>query len=420
MLNLSETAANGRMRRKTLIKMRWLAIGGQIGALLLSYYVFQLPLDALMPASIVFASIVFNSIAVTRQHGKPYLQNKGATFALGFDTLQLAALLFFTGGFTNPFIVLMLAPITIAATILSGRSVISLVLISVICFGLMFFATPLPWPIPQQFSPLFVGGTACAIFISGAFLVMYVRRVAREARRLSEALNTSRLALEYEQKISAFGALAAAVAHELGSPLSTIAIVSTELAYSLKDSEHSEDIVLLQSQINRCSQILADFSKHNALSDRSFESLPLRNFVLRILEPYRRDDVTIEIIANGNGDEPNWPLSPSLMHGVGNILHNACQFAKSVVRITLQWEGHAVTMCIEDDGKGFSDELLPRLGNPYVSGDDGNSKGMGLGLFIAKMLLERSGGNVTFANSLIANSLISGAKVTLNWSFHPN
>ena len=415
MPQLFENTANGRMRRKTLIKMRWFAICGQIGALLLAYYAFQLPMDLLASSGVILASIIFNGIAVTRLHGKPYLHNKGATFALGFDTLQLAALLFFTGGFTNPFIVLMLAPITIAATVLSGRSVIALVLTSIICYGLMFFATPLPWPLPQQFSPLFLGGSACAVFISGAFLVLYVRRVAREARRLSEALNASRLALEYEQKISAFGALAAAVAHELGSPISTIAIVSSELAYGLKDSPFSEDIELLQSQVSRCSSILADFSKHNVLSDRSFETLPLRNYVLRILEPYRRDMVAIEIIAGGIGDEPIWPLSPGLMHGVGNILHNACQFARSIVRITLEWENQAVTMCIEDDGPGFSEQLLPRLGHAYVSGREEGSKGMGLGLFIAKMLLERSGGNVNFANSLMG-----GAKVTLTWQFQPN
>lgn len=416
MFQISENTANGRMRRKTLIKMRWFAICGQIGALLLAYFAFHIPMDFLAPSAVILASIIFNTIAVTRLRGKPYLHNKGATFALGFDTLQLAALLFFTGGFTNPFIVLMLAPITIAATVLSGRSVITLVVISTACYGLMFAATPLPWPSPQQFSSLFLGGCACAVLISGAFLVLYVRRVAREARRLSEALNTSRLALEYEQKISAFGALAAAVAHELGSPLSTIAIVSSELAHGLKQQgEFKEDIELLQSQVSRCSTILADFSKHNVLSDRSFETLPLRDFVLRVLQPYRREEIAIEIIASGTGDEPNWPLSPSLMHGIGNILHNACQFAKSVVRISMQWESDAVTLCVEDDGRGFSEEILPRLGCAYVSGRAEGSTGMGLGLFIAKMLLERSGGDVHFANSPLG-----GAKVTLNWPFRPN
>ncbi len=415
MFTISETTANGRMRRKTLIKMRWFAICGQITALLLATYVFQLPLNLIAPCCVILASIIFNAIAVSRQHGKPYLHNKGATFALGFDTIQLATLLFFTGGFTNPFIVLMLAPITIAATVLSGRSVIFLMAISLMAYGVMFFATPLPWPIPQQFSPLFLGGCAASVFISGAFLVLYVRRVAREARRLSEALNASRLALEYEQRISAFGALAAAVAHELGSPLSTIAIVSSELAHGLKGSEFSEDIELLQAQTNRCSTILADFSKHNVLSDKSFEEMPLRDYILRVLDPYRRENIAIEIIADGIGDEPLWPLSPSLMHGVGNILHNACQFAKSVVRIMIHWQGQAVTMRIEDDGPGFSEELLPRLGTAYASGRKEGEHGMGLGLFIAKMLLERSGGNVTFANGSMG-----GALITLSWQFQPN
>lgn len=410
-----DNIANGRMRRKTLIKMRWLAICGQIAALAVAHFSFNLQMNLVAPACVILTSVIFNSVAVSRLRGRPYLHNKGATFALGFDTLQLSALLFVTGGFTNPFIVLMLAPITIAATVLSGRSVFVLLTLTLICYCAMFFAMPLPWPVPQQFSPLFLGGSAAAVYISGAFLVLYVRRVAREARRLSEALNASRLALEYEQKISAFGALAAAVAHELGSPLSTIAIISSELAHSLKTTPLNEDIELLQSQIDRCRAILSDFSKHNVLSDQSFDTLPLRDYVLHVLEPYRRGNAVIEIIADGTGIEPSWPLSPGLMHGIGNILHNACQFAKSVVRITMQWQDNAVKLRIEDDGPGFSDELLPRLGTPYIKE---STNGMGLGLFIAKTLLERSGATVTFANRP-KNDVSGGAQITLSWPFAP-
>ncbi len=419
MFTIAENTANGTIRRETLIRMRCLAICGQTSALLLAHYAFHLPIDLLGPLCIILASVALNGVAMLRLHGKDHPHNnKEATLALGFDTLQLASLLFFTGGFTNPFIVLMFTPVAIAATVLSGRSVYRLVVFSLICYGLMFFATPLPWPEPQQFSPLFLWGCACAVFISGAFLVLYIRKVAREARRLSIALNTSRLELEYEQKISAFGALAAAVAHELGSPLSTIAIISTELAHALKESEHSDDIELLQSQVSRCSTILTEFSKHNVLSDRAFEILPLRDFMLRIMEPYRREAIAVEIITNGVGAEPKWPLRPGLMHGLGNILHNACKFSKSLVLITLDWDHQAVTMTIEDDGPGFPDDILPRLGHAYVSGrqvETGGHPGMGLGLFIAKMLLERSGGNVIFANSSTG-----GAEITLSWPFQPN
>ncbi|MDX1921780.1 MAG: ActS/PrrB/RegB family redox-sensitive histidine kinase [Alphaproteobacteria bacterium] len=406
-----DNIANGRMRRKTLIKMRWLAICGQSAALAAAGFLFNLPIDFLPPALVILTSIIFNCVAIARMRGKTYLHNKGATFALGFDTLQLASLLFVTGGFSNPFIVLMLAPITIAATVLSGRSVFVLLSITAFFYCAMFFAPPLPWPQPQQFSPLFLEGCAAAVFISGSFLVFYVRRVAREARRLSEALSASRLALEYEQKISAFGALAAAVAHELGSPLSTIAIISSELAHSLKTTPMKEDIELLQSQIERCRIILSDFSKHNVLSDQSFHSLPLRDYMLHVLEPYRRPHLAIEIITNGTGTEPTWPLSPGLMHGVGNILHNACQFAKSVVRIAIDWQDDAVKLCIEDDGPGFSAELLPRLGTPYIKE---SASGMGLGLFIAKTLLERSGATVAFANRSTG-----GAQIILSWPFAP-
>lgn len=411
----SEIAANGRMRRKTLIKMRWLAIMGQIAALFCARYVFGMPLPLLAPSAVILASLIFNMIAMRRGRNKPYLHNKGATFALSFDALQMAALLFFTGGFTNPFVILLFAPITIAATVLSGRSVVFMAALILVGFWLLLYAAPLPWPAPQQFSPLFHAGMICATLLTGAFLVLYIRRVARETRRLNEALTSSRMALEHEQKISALGALAAAVAHELGSPLSTIAIVVKEMEEELKASPHAEDMALLQSEVQRCRTILSDYSKHNVLSDRAVETCKAKEFLLRVLEPYRRDALKIILIAHGKGAEPLWPLSPGLMHGVGNILHNACQFARAEVRIMLEWNDQAATLVVEDDGPGFPVETLPKLGLAYVSSRPrGGASGMGLGLFIAKTLLERSGATLSFTNQEEG-----GARVTIKWDFLP-
>lgn len=417
----SEPSASGRMRRKTLINMRWLAITGQCAGLLVAHFVFTLPINLLAPFLIIGASALFNIVASVRAKGKPYLRNAGATFALGFDVLQLSALLFVCGGFTNPFSALVFTPLIIATTVLSGRSVIALALFSLTGFALLFFSTPLDWPAPQAFSVLFVHGMATAVLISSAFLALYVRRVAREARRLSEALSSSHLALAHERKISAFGALAAAVAHELGSPLSTIAVVAKELAHDLKDSPHREDMDLLQSQIARCRTILTDFSKHNVLSDRAFESMPLRAFLETVLTPYQRKGLAVETFVHSKGDEPHWPLQPGLMHGVGNILQNACHFARSYVSIVIYWEGSKVSLHVLDDGPGFPPELLPKVGQAYVSGRDAESATahMGLGLFIAKTLLQRSGANVSFANRTLPDGSIAGAEVIMNWEFLP-
>lgn len=265
-------------------------------------------------------------------------------------------------------------------------------------------------------------GEYLALVISSLFLVIYVRKVARKSRRLYEALGASRMELEREQKISAFGALAAAVAHELGSPLSTIAVISKELSRDLEKTGYAEDMQLLQEQVGRCRSILTDFSKHNVLADKVFERIPLSTFLSKVAEPYIREGKTFDLVPVAcEGVEPQWPQQPGLMHGVANIIQNALGYAKSNVRCETMWKGEEVVLTVTDDGPGFPADVLPRLGQAYVSARSEKDKRghMGLGLFIAKMLLERSGANVDFSNVAYSDGTVIGARVILSWKHLP-
>lgn len=418
---LSVTPATGIIRQKVLVRMRWFAVLGQLAALIGGTQLFSLTLPLFWPLAIIAASALFNLVAMMGLRKTPQLQNGGTTFALAFDMLQLALLLHVTGGLSNPFALLMLAPLVAGASILAGRSVIILTVLGFIAYTLLLiFSPPLIWPGETPLPPLFVAGAYVALVVTSLFLVLYVRKVARESRRLAEALGASRLLLAKEQKISAFGALAAAVAHELGSPLSTIAVVAKDLRPT---EEQAEDVALLNQQVARCRSILSDFARYGMVDETSFHSLPLTRWLLRVAEPYRRDGVHYDVVVvQGEGTEPSWPVQPALIHGVANPLQNAFQFARHLVRVEVIWKGQAVTLRIFDDGPGFPKDLLASLGEGAVNGADASlrpAQHMGLGLFIAKALLQRSGANVHFANQTYSDGTVTGAAVTLEWQRLP-
>ena len=303
---------------------------------------------------------------------------------------------------------------------LSRLSVIGLSALTVTAISLLaIYHLALPWQgEPPEFPPLYILGVWFALVFAALFIAAYIWSVAEEARRMRDAFAATQLALAREQRVSAVGALAAAAAHELGSPLATIAVVAKELARDLPPGNpHAEDAALLLSQSERCRMILADLAQQRVSdSGAPYARLPISALVEAAGEPYRAGRVRV-IYATGaggsgpGGEEPEVARSPEILHGLGNLIQNAVTFAQHEVIVTIDWTGREITVEVVDDGPGFSPNVLARIGEPYISGrGGGEAQHMGLGIFIAQSLLERTGASLSFGN--LAEG---GAQVMVEW-----
>ncbi|HYC05671.1 MAG TPA: ActS/PrrB/RegB family redox-sensitive histidine kinase [Azospirillaceae bacterium] len=414
-----ETASGaGRVSARTLIAIRWIAVLGQAVTLLAaeSLVGVEAPLQPSLAA--ILLSLAVNLYAANNRRRQPFLGEREAAAYLAYDTGQLAVLLCLTGGLENPFAVLMLAPLTVAASTLSLTAVVALAGWTVLGLSaLALFAVPLSWPSHTgiHLPPIYLLGIWSALVLAALFIAGYVFQVAQAARNLSGALAASQMALARAQRVSAVGALAAAAAHELGSPLGTIAVVAKELAREVPpDSPWAEDIQLLQSQTARCRDILAELARRP--DTEPYAPVPLPALVEEAAAPYRRAGVSLAIRTLREPEEgaPGLRHSPEVLHGLGNVLQNAMQFARSRVTVEIDWTEPGLCLSIADDGPGFPPTLLDRLGEPYLSGRGAAQReaggNMGLGLFIAQTLLERTGAAVSYANGRAG-----GAQVVVRW-----
>jgi two-component system sensor histidine kinase RegB len=411
-------ATSDRISLRRLVLIRWVAIAGQAVTLLTVHYGFGFRLLLLPCFAIVGCSVALNLLIGLFRRAATRLGEREAAIFLGYDLLQLGFLLYLTGGLENPFAILILAPVTVAATVLSQRPVIALAVFAVAAITLLaVWHMPLPWrasAAPPSFPPELVLGLWTALVLATVFIGGYTWSVAAEARRLRDAVAATQLALAREQRVSAVGALAAAAAHELGSPLATIAVVAKELVRELPaDSPHGEDVQLLLSQSERCRQILAQLAHHPDEEGASpYTRLPISALVEAAGALYHDSQIRLIFAATGEAaaDEPLVRRSPEIMHGLNNLIQNAVQFARREVSVTIHWDRAAVTVEIADDGPGFPAHLLGRLGEPYLSTRAGAANHMGLGIFIAQNLLERSGAELTFDNLVEG-----GAHVVILW-----
>ncbi|HEY1301809.1 MAG TPA: ActS/PrrB/RegB family redox-sensitive histidine kinase [Stellaceae bacterium] len=413
----TEPAAGlGRISLRTLVPIRWVAIAGQALTLLFVHYGLGFRLPLLPAFAVVAGSALLNIVLILARRIATRLGERYAATYLGYDILQLAILLYLTGGLQNPFAILILAPVTVAATALGRRSVIVLSVFAIAAIsGLTEWHLPLPWRgVPPVFPVELAVGIWAALVLATVFIAAYTWSVAQEARRLRDAVAATQLALAREQRVSAVGALAAAAAHELGSPLATIAVVARELALDLPaDSPYAEDAGLLLSQSERCREILAGLARQPEEDGGSpYTSLPISALVeaAGALSHNARTRLIFAAAGSSAEQEPLVRRSPEIMHGLGNFIQNAVQFARREVSVTTFWDADKVTVEVADDGPGFPLNLLGRLGEPYVSTRAGDGNHMGLGIFIAQSLLERSGARVTFEN--LAEG---GAHIAISW-----
>jgi two-component system, sensor histidine kinase RegB len=412
-----------RLKLDTLIRLRWLAVTGQCGAVAFVYFQlgFKLPFGACL--SVILASAAVNLWFRIRRPASHRLGDDAATFLLAFDLLQLAALLYLTGGLQNPFSILFLAPIMISATALPPQRTLGLGLLAIGCSTLLVLDhRPLPWRDgnPMELPFLYVVGIWTAILLGIAFTGAFAYRVAEEGRQLAGALAATELVLAREQHLSQLDGLAAAAAHELGTPLATIALVAKELDLQApKDSPMAEDTRLLREQVERCREILSKLTSLGDDEEGGFlGTMTLGHLLEDIASPHRSFGIDITITCTGEGPEPVCPRSPGLLYGLGNLVDNAVDFAKTTLAIDARWTADWVSVEIRDDGPGFAPEVLLRVGEPYVTTrgarrlDQEGGSGLGLGLFIAKTLIERSGAQMNLTNAMPPEN---GAVVRIVW-----
>jgi len=408
------------LRLNTLIRLRWLAIVGQSATVIAVAYWLDFPLSVSLCFALIASSAWLNLFLAFRFPAAHRLTPLAAMGILVFDALQLAGLLYMTGGLTNPFSLLMSVPVIISATTLSLRLTAFLgALVMVLATLLVFFHLPLPWyeGAPLVLPVVYVAGMWMAVFSSIAFTAIYAFRVAQEARLLANALSATELVLQREQHLSALDGLAAAAAHELGTPLATITLVAREMEKALGDDpKYRDDVILLRSQSERCREILKRLTSLSSEGEPHLTRLPLTSLVEEVTAPHRDFGIAIRLEADQSaGPEPVGRRNAGVLYGLGNLVENAVDFARKTVTVRWGWDEERVTFTVIDDGPGFPPEILDRIGEPYMSTRSGAEKGgggLGLGLFIAKTLLERSGAILEFRNS---GGLGEGAVVHVAW-----
>jgi two-component system sensor histidine kinase RegB len=417
------------------VRLRWLAVLGQSLTVVGAYWVLGIDLPIGGCLAVIALSAWLNVALRLRFPASQRLESNYAFLMLGYDILQLAGLLYLTGGLENPFSFLLIAPVTVSASTLPPRITVALGGLAIAAATLLTdFHYPLPWfHHTKLFLPYpYVMGVWAAVVAGILFIGFYSWRTAEEARRMAEALAAAEIVLAREQKLSALDGLAAAAAHGLGTPLATIAVVTKELIRNAKPANtHYDDLILLRTQAERCREILAQLAGRGEQPDFIVSRLSVTHLIEEAVVPHRLVAVPIEVkaaptsgVAPGSAaaEEPVTQRNPGVIYGLGNLMENAIDFAESKVEVKASWSGVEVKIVIADDGAGFPFDVLEQLGEPFVTTRPGHSAGeeplaiehtgMGLGFFIAKTLLERSGARIELANR---PAPARGAMVTVVW-----
>ncbi len=416
-LDLSRSGS--RLRLDTLIRLRWLAVAGQSLAVLFVHFGLDFALPFWPAALAIIASAVLNLVLRWSFPLGHRLGDASASAILAFDVVQLSVLLFLTGGLQNPFAMLILAPVMISATALPPSYTVTIGVTAIAAASVLaFLHMPLPWADASFEMPwLYRTGVWTAIALGTVFTGAYAWRVAEESRQLAGALAATELVLAREQHLSQLDGLAAAAAHELGTPLATIALIAKELErMAPSEGEMAEDITLLREQVQRCREILGKLNSLESGGEGPLETMRLLHLVEEVVGPQRPFGVAIRVESRGLGSEPVCRRNPAILYGLGNLVENAVDFAQTEVEITASWDHQGVAVSIVDDGPGFPADMLSRLGEPYVTSRGPRRAkeggGLGLGLFIAKTLLERSGARLNMRN---ASGGTRGAEITIVW-----
>ena len=390
-----------------LIKIRWIAIFGQILAICFVFYFINIQIPFFETLIIIFLSVALNFYSYFEERKNKSISNIKAFSFLLFDTLQLGFLLFLTGGIINPFSILILAPVITSASYLPAFMTVFLSTISIVIIIILnFYFIPLDLGAEFYLPEIYSFGLVASLIITVIFIAIYAYLFASSSRKISNALSVSKLQILNQKKITEVGSLSAAAAHELGTPLNTIFLIINDLLKEkiLIDNKNiAKDIILLKSQAERCKEILQSFSKNPLnLKDKFLEKVKISDLIKINFEKFNKNKKLI-IKKNQIDKEPEIIFKDEIMYALGNIIQNAILYSKMNVTVELNYNDSNIKIIIIDDGEGFSKDIIDKLGEPYISK---NKQGMGLGIFIAKNLIENMGGNINFYNSKDDNAVV--------------
>ena len=399
------------VRLDTILRLRWLAVLGQLAAIFIVVQGLEFDLPVIPCVAIIGLSALLNLVLQTAFNPMQRLEPAYAAALLALNIVEL-----------NPFSFLFLAPVLISATALPIRLTIALGALAIACASaLVFFHMPLPWEgeEPLVLPPIYLFGVWLSILVAIGVTSLYAFQVTEEARKLSDALAATELVLTREQHLTQLDGLAAAAAHELGTPLSTIFLISRELERNVNDnSPLASDLKTLREQAQRCRDILAKITQLSS-TGAPFDRMPLSTLIEELVAPHRDFGINIKVrIAVAGTREPVGTRNPAILYGVGNILENAVDFARTTVEVNAWWNTETVEIVVSDDGPGIAPDMLNRIGEPYLSrrrsADEAQNEhdGLGLGVFIARTLLERTGAKVSFSNRTFPDH---GAVVQIAW-----
>ncbi len=383
-----------------LIKIRWIAIFGQLIAILFASFVINIEIPFFEALFVIFLSVIINFYSYLEERKNKTISNIKAFSYLLFDTLQLGILLFLTGGIINPFSILILAPVITSASYLPALLTIILSSISIIIIMILnFYFIPLSLTYEFILPRIYTFGLVASLIITVIFIAIYAYLFASSSRKISNALSVSKLQILNQKKITEVGSLSAAAAHEMGTPLNTIFLILNDLLKDKKlqaDKSILKDIVLLKSQADRCKEILQKLSKNPLkLKDKFLEKVKITDLIKINFDKFNKNK-KLKIVENFQKNEPEIIFKDEIMYALGNIIQNAILYANNIVLVELTYQMKNVIIKISDDGKGYPKDIIDKLGEPYISK---NNEGMGLGIFIAKNLIENMGGKIQFYNS---------------------
>jgi len=414
-----ETSKYFSLKKSTYINLRWIAIIGQLITINLVYFVFKFNFDFVL-ANLAILIGVLSNLYLIYFNQKTQLLDKTAFFFLLIDILQLSGLIYLTGGMANPFSIFLIIPTIFSSSNLGLRT--NLLLVTITAFMLIiltFFKHSLPSPLNEHFhvSSYYYYSIPISLIIALIFLNYFALKFGKQSRLRKEALNKMEEIMSKEHELLSLGGQAAAAAHSLGTPFSTIKIISADLLKQFKDeSDVKKDIELLASQIERCSQILKKLTLNPTIEDEFIDrDLSIVDYVDEIIKSFKEIS-TKKFIVNSDQNSNSFDIIKSIeiVYGLRNFIGNANKFSNDKIFINIKSDNEFTEIIIEDDGEGYPKDVLSKIGEPYIKSFKSSSKsksGLGLGIFIGKTLLEKNYANVLCGNSKTR----TGAEVSIKW-----